>query len=180
MNTHSSFQCRFREEQRFNQWWLYVIVGTVALITTILFGYAMFRQLLQGQPWGDRPMSDTALAVMGPLVILLGWGVVLLVRWMSLVVEVQENGVFIRFRPFVRREILLRDIRRCETRTYRPVWEYGGWGLRFGLRGRAYNVSGNRGVQLELVARKRILIGSQRPEELALAIAEGLKRGVRQ
>jgi hypothetical protein len=34
----------------------------------------------------------------------------------------------------------------------------------------AYNVSGNRGVQLELVSGKRILIGSQQAEELAAAI----------
>jgi hypothetical protein len=42
--------------------------------------------------------------------------------------------------------------------------------------GLAYNVSGNRGVQLELVNGKSILIGSQRAGELALAIQEGLKR----
>jgi hypothetical protein len=86
-----------------------------------------------------------------------------------------QRNVQCRFCPFVRREILFRGIRRCDARTYRPVWEYGGWGVRFGLRGRAYSVSGNRGVQLELVNRKRILIGSRRPEELALAIQEGKK-----
>ena len=42
-------------------------------------------------------MPDAALAVPGPLVILLGWGMVLLVRWMSLVVEARENGIFIPY-----------------------------------------------------------------------------------
>ena len=37
-------------------------------------------------------------------------------------------------------------------------------------RGKAYNVSGNEGVQLELTNGKRILIGSQRADELADAI----------
>jgi hypothetical protein len=36
----------------------------------------------------------------------------------------------------------------------------------------AYNVSGKEGVQLELANGKRILIGSQRAEELARAIGE--------
>jgi hypothetical protein len=36
MNTLCDSPCRFREEQRLNQWWLYVIVGTVAVITTTL------------------------------------------------------------------------------------------------------------------------------------------------
>ncbi len=179
MNTQHDSPCRFHEEQRFNQKWLYVIVGMVAVLATTLFGYGMFQQLVQRQPWGDRPMSDTALAVVGPLVILFGWSMVALLRSISLRVEVRESCVSIRFRPLVRREIPLRDIRRCEARTYQPLREYGGWGIRFGRGGMAYNVRGNRGVQLELVNGKCILIGSQRAEELAQAIQEGMKGGDR-
>jgi hypothetical protein len=36
--------------------------------------------------------------------------------------------------------------------------------------GWAYNVSGSRGVQLILTNRRRVLVGSQRPEPLADAI----------
>jgi hypothetical protein len=63
---------------------------------------------------------------------------------------------------------------RWEARTYRPILEYGGWGIRYSPFGQgcAYNVSGNRGVQLELADGQRILIGSQRAEELARAIGE--------
>jgi hypothetical protein len=157
----------YREEQRFQQRWLFLLLGTIALVVTSLFAYAMFKQLVQGQPWGDRPMSDTELVITGPIGILLGWGVLLLLRWMKLVVEVRESGIVITFRPFVHREILFGDIKSCEARTYRPLWEYGGWGIRFSTRGMAYNVSGNRGVQLELLSGKRILIGSQHAEELA-------------
>jgi hypothetical protein len=168
--------CLFREEQHLHQWWLTLLLVVLAVVPTFLFGYAMYKQFIQGQPWGDRPMSDTALAITGPLVILTGWGVVFLVRWMSLLVEVQESAVLIRFRPFVRRKILFHDIRTCEERTYHPIREYGGWGIRFGKAGRAYNVSGNRGVQLELVDGKRILIGSLRSAELAHAIQEQMKK----
>ena len=176
MNTQCEYLGCYREEQRFSQWWLYLLVSALAIGDTTLFGFAMVKQLALGQPWGDRPMSDSALAIMGPLFILFGWAVVWLVCWMRLWVEVRESGVFIRFRPFVRREILFRDLRGCEARTYRPIWEYGGWGIRFGRRGMAYNVSGNRGVQLELVKGKSLLIGSQRAEELALAIQAGMQR----
>jgi len=40
----------------------------------------------------------------------------------------------------------------------------------------AYNVSGDRGVQLELMNGVRILIGSERAGELAEAIGEQMKR----
>jgi hypothetical protein len=168
--------CRFREEQWFSQWWLYLLMGVVAAGTTTLFSFAMFRQLVQGHPWGDRPMSDTALAIMGPLVILAGWGAFVFLRCVKLLVEVRESGVMIRFRPFVRRNILYGEIRTCEARTYRPIAEYGGWGVRLRRGGMAYNVSGDRGVQLELVNGKRVLIGSQRAGELADAIQERMKR----
>jgi hypothetical protein len=41
----------------------------------------------------------------------------------------------------------------------------------------AYNVSGNRGVQLEFSNGKRLLIGSQRPEDLAAAISRAKQQG---
>jgi hypothetical protein len=176
MKTDHDSRCRFREEQRFSQWWLYLLLGVLALSTTTLFGFGIFKQLVRGLPWGDRPMSDTALAVVGPAVILAGWGAVLFLRWTRLVVEVRESGLLIWFRPFVHRNILYREIRTCEARTYQPIREYGGWGIRAGRGGMAYNVTGDRGVQLELVNGKRLLIGSQRAGELAAAIHQRMER----
>ena len=48
----------------------------------------------------------------------------------------------------------------------------GGWGFRWGSSGRAYNLRGNRGVQLTLADGGRLLLGSQRADELAAAIEE--------
>jgi hypothetical protein len=66
-----------------------------------------------------------------------------------------------------------------EAITYSPLRDYGGWGIRRGAKGKAYNVSGNHGVRLELSDGKRILIGSQRPEELSEAVAAALKHVIR-
>ena len=55
--------------------------------------------------------------------------------------------------------------------SYRPIADYGGWGIRAGRDGeRVLNARGNRGVRLELADGTRLLIGSQRPEELAETI----------
>jgi hypothetical protein len=61
-------------------------------------------------------------------------------------------------------------IQTYEAKTYRPLREYGGWGIRYGAAGKAYNVSGNLGVQLSLLSGRKIMLGSQKPEELVLAI----------
>jgi len=55
----------------------------------------------------------------------------------------------------------------AEVRKYKPISEYGGWGLRYGFKGKAYTVSGKTGLQLYMRAGKNILFGTSRPEELA-------------
>ena len=59
-----------------------------------------------------------------------------------------------------------------------PILEYGGWGIRYSPFGKgwAYNVRGNQGVQLELANGQRILVGSQRADELARAIGQAKGR----
>ncbi len=59
---------------------------------------------------------------------------------------------------------------------YSPITEYGGWGIRWSPhRGWAYNVGGSKGVQLGRANGKRILIGSQRADELAQVMRERMR-----
>jgi hypothetical protein len=170
----------FREVQRFHQRWLWVLVILAALVLIGPFGYGMVQQLVFDKPWGDRPMSDTALAVTGTLAILFAIGIVALFASTKLITEVRTDGLYIRFVPFHLsfRRIPLEDLAGFEARTYRPIREYGGWGIRFGRRGRAYNVSGNRGVRVDYASGRHILIGSQRADEFADAIGKVLGKRI--
>ena len=114
------------------------------------------------------------------LLILMTAGVTLTALWLwkvHLLTEVRENELRVKFvllwRP---RSIAFDEIINAEAVTYNPIGDYGGWGFgrgaRAGRKGGAYNVSGNRGVQLELRGRERLLIGSQLPEELARVLNE--------
>lgn len=86
---------------------------------------------------------------------------------------VDAAGVHVRFVPFLRKTFSLDDIVTWEARSYDPM-EYGGWGVRGwpGRYGWAYNISGNRGVQIEFKNGHRLMLGSQRADELAQAIEE--------
>lgn len=167
----------FVEEQPLrNNPLLYIaLAGGVAMVGFFL--YAMFKQLVLGEPWGDRPMGDTALAIVGLLYVVLGLLLLYLFFRGRLVTEVRTTGVFVRYFPFHRsfHEIPLGGVRSCEARTYGPIREYGGWGIRMGPGKKAYNVSGNRGVELEYEDGKKLLIGSRKPEQLAGAI-ESIRR----
>jgi len=156
----------FREVQQNNQWWLWAVV----LIPCAVVAYGAVLQLVFGKPWGDRPMSDAGLSL---LVVFLCAVIVWLYK-VRLVTEVRAEGVSTQFEWLWRpRLVPLATIHSYQVITYRPIADYGGWGLRYGFKGgMAYTSSGTRGVQLEFDDGERLLIGSQRPEELARAIEQ--------
>ncbi len=165
----------YREEQRFRQWWVWIIVLGVGA----LGWWLLVQQLILGQPLGDEPMPDWA----GWLVwAMSGVGLPLLFWNIRLLTKVTTEQLIISFRPLGRRTICLADIREASVRTYNPIKEYGGWGIKgWSTRNVAYNASGNRGVQLVLGDGRKVMVGSQRPEELARALAsarDGLGRKV--
>lgn len=145
----------FEENQSFRQPWLWAL-----LVTTLAVLFVATLLATEGQA-----VSWVVLAVVLAIAVLM--------YSIRLTVQVDTKAVCIRFFPLWKKTIPLGDILRWEARTYRPLLEYGGWGIRYTLgRGWAYNVSGNQGVQLELANGQRILIGSQRAEELAGAIGD--------
>ena len=160
----------FLEIQRFTQRWLWVLLILLMLILVGVFGYGFIEQLLFGRPWGDRPVSDDMLLLIGSVVILFSVSMIYLFYTLRLITEVRDEGLYIRFYPLRGKVIRYQSIKSCEARTYKPLSEYGGWGIKYGRSGWAYNIIGDRGVQLVLDNNKRILIGSQRADELKQAI----------
>jgi hypothetical protein len=160
----------FREVQGFRQWWLWVLLLVAALGTVGLFGYGIYVQVIQGTPWGDRPMSDGGLIITGVATTLLTVGMAALLLSARLITEVRSDGLHIRFFPMRWKAIPYESIASYQARTYHPIRDYGGWGIRWGREGKAYIVSGDEGLQLLLNDGRKVLIGSQRPQELEAAV----------
>jgi hypothetical protein len=154
----------FKEEQRFRQWWIWAIV----LVVAALGWWGFVQQIVLGEPFGNNPASDWAVWL---LWVFVGLGLPALFAFIRLAIEVTADEVVIRYRPLLKRRILLADIERVNARTYKAVREYGGWGIKgWSFKSVAYNISGDRGVQLTLRDGRRIMLGSRRPDELAQAI----------
>ncbi len=153
----------FTERQKFKQWWLWLIL----LGTNGLFLFGFFKQVVSGQKFGDKPMSDTGLLIATGLIFLL----TLLFVNFRLDTQIKMDGIYVRFFPFHLKfkyyswEIISKSY----IRSYSAITEYGGWGLRLGLfgKGLAYNVSGNKGLQLEFKSKNKVLIGTNKADELA-------------
>ncbi|NLE61665.1 MAG: hypothetical protein GX616_25200 [Planctomycetes bacterium] len=163
----------FREVQQFRQIWLWAMVLAWPGIMTAILGYGLVRRLVFGYCMDQSAAWSTEALIVGFVVPLL---VSLALSWllyaMKLITEVRADGLHVRFWPLPWRRIGFEEITEYWPRTYRPIREYGGWGIRWGLGGKAYNVSGNQGVQLVLDRGRRLLIGSRRAEELAAAVGD--------
>jgi hypothetical protein len=161
-------QPHFREVQRFRQPWLWVaLLGSVAVVC-----FVVYQQILALNHLGNyRPVSTNLPLIPACLsVLMLVW------FWKAgLVTEVYDDAIRVQMVWMWRaKRIPFTQIRSVEAVTYRPIVEYGGWGIRRGANGWAYNVSGNRGVRIHYLDGTSFLIGSARAEELAAAIAARL------
>ncbi len=156
----------FSEKQYFRQTWVWIIL--IALNVFFLFG--IYTQLIVGRPFGSKPMSDTGLVVSSALFLLLTvWFYIF-----HLETIINKDGIFVRFFPFQikYKSYLWNNISKAEVIQYHPIRDYGGWGIRYWIKGKAYNVSGNKGIKLVFTNGSRLLIGTNKPEEAGFALQQ--------
>ena len=67
----------------------------------------------------------------------------------------------------------LSEIVDIRVETFRPLADFGGWGIRRAGNTRAFILRGNRGVRVQTRIGKEYVIGSNEPEKLADAILRG-------
>lgn len=143
----------FFEEQKFTQAWLWI---PFVLQTAIVVGMLLLI---------PNPATWFVIAITGAVALLLGVA--------TLRTQVRHDGIYYQFFPFHLRwhRIEMAEISQYTTRQYKPIAEYGGWGLRRSARhGKAYNVKGSTGLQLALTDGRRILFGTQRGEAFEQAL----------
>lgn len=153
----------FKEEQRFTQTWLIILMAIIMLLAIILIikSYSANRMNLLN-----------ALVVIGLIFIATGF-----IFICKLKTRIDEIGIHYQFFPFhfKIKTILWKDIKNATTRTYNALLEYGGWGLKggslYGKKGTAINVKGNIGIQLTLKNNKKLLIGTQKKADVNRIIA---------
>ena len=162
----------YYERQRFNQWWIILIM----LFVNGIFIYGCFKQLVLGKLWGNNPVDNTMLIVITVLLAL----ITLSFFFIRLETVIDKDGVYERFFPFQLKyrftpwDYIIDAI----VMKNNPIKEFGGWGMRvklinfgrhgirYGIGKKAYTISGNYVLQLTLNNNKKIIIGTQKPEEL--------------
>ena len=147
----------FKEEQRFTQPFVIVILIMSFLVVVGITLNEYFTE-------GTNMKTTELIAAIGIFL-----GCTLPIFFFKLITRIDEKGIHYRFFPFHRKlkSILWSEIKSVYVRKYEPISEYGGWGVKgfFGKRGRAINIKGNIGIQLEFKNSKKFLIGTQLESE---------------
>jgi len=163
----------YKEHQRFTQWWFWAIIAISTLPLVFFFAYGLYIQLVLNEPWGDQPMSDTGLIIAAVTTSLIIGGIIWLFFTAELTIEVHDRAIYYRFTPFIaqNRRIGIDELVEWEVNKFRVIADFGGYGWRKGLGGKtAYNVKGNMGLNIQLTNGKKLLLGTQKPDELRAAI----------
>lgn len=139
----------FTEKQRFNQWWLWVLL-IISSVAPVIILYKEFTS------------STSTSGSLSALIIL--FLVIVLFVVLKMKTTITQKNIQLVYFPFVWKTINIDDIASMEVINYGFV---GGWGIRLWTSyGTVYNVRGNKGLHIKLKNGKQLVIGTQKPEEL--------------
>ena len=140
----------YQEKQKFNQWWLWITLCVFPILSLI--------------PFDNSGINYNY--------VLIGFGIPLLFYFLEFRIYVTHEKIYYQFYPIhlKKKVIKIKDIIKIEPVKYKPILEYGGWGIRYTFSGKAYNVKGNLGVKLHLKNQRHILFGSQNHNQLGAVL----------
>lgn len=104
------------------------------------------------------PIALTIVVLAGAVTRLVG----------GLTVHVQETRILMHLGsvPLIKKTVAFTDITALGSVEYKPIREFGGWGVRGVGNRRAWTARGNHAVKLTLAGDRELLIGSDHPRRL--------------
>ncbi len=151
----------FSETQKFRNPVIFILLLGILGLSV----WGIVQQIFMGQPFGTKPAPDVVLILFSMIPVLF----LLLFIFMKQITKIDNQGIEVIISPLGRRRISWKNIEKAYIRDYKPLMEYGGWGIRYGFgnKGMAYSLGGgNKGLQLELNNGKKILVGTKKALEL--------------
>ena len=141
----------FKETQKFNHVWMWIVLLAASAVMIFIAIKGIYVQLMLGESYGTNPAPNSVLLITSIVSLVVGIGMPILFYFVKLETDYTVDGIRITFPPFIRKakQFNWDEIDEATIRKYKPIMEYGGWGIRHGLKGKAYNTSGNMGLQLK-------------------------------
>lgn len=147
----------FYEKQQFRQPWLWVLIVFTTL-PAILVTVSEARQ-------NQQDVLVSLLVILLPITVIAIW------FWnAALITRIDKEGIYVKFAWFHRKYKFYSwdNIVSYDIKTYSPLTDYGGWGIRKG----AYNVSGDVGMLIHFKDGKKLMIGTNDPDGMKKALQQ--------
>ena len=149
----------FKEKQKLLPNW----VSFLLLIITFYITFKAMRQLMFNIPLGTYPMSNIGLIIS----MLIVYVVVYIFIVLTLILEINDKYLKIKFYPIHNNIILLTDIKSMKIINYKSF----GIGIRISLKyGTIYRVKGNKGLLIRTKNDNLILVGIKNETEISKLI----------
>jgi hypothetical protein len=142
----------YQEKQNFRKPGIWLIVSAFILPVNGVLIYGLYQQLVVGEPWGSEPNSDITLIIV------------------TLVV------VYYHFLPFKKNSINFSNLLSWEVKSIKPIFGFGGFGLRITSKSKAFIVNGKNALFLKLKKDKQIVIDTINQEGLKAAMTKEWQR----
>ena len=157
----------FEESQKFTQWWIWMLLVSGLLLLVGIAGAGVYAQLIEGRPFGNKPMSDNGVVIFLILSILFSVALIVFMKSFHLQTKVDRYGITYRFFPLIQKwhTIYREDILSWNI-VNKCVFNYG---IHYGLNSKTLNIYGNTQLTLKLASGKTLNLGTQHPEELMRA-----------
>ena len=147
----------FTEEQKFNQWWLWLIINGICVIAL----YGAYKQIILGETFGSSPMSSAGIIAF----VLFAFAFAGMFLWTRLSTKIDSETIEMNYVPFLSKSVKWEEVATASVVDYGFI---GGWGIRFTKKyGKVYNTRGKMGLAIVLKNGDKFLIGTQKESELS-------------
>ena len=157
----------YEENQKFNEkpmWALAVIMGVMPALMRYLESLV-----------SDTGFDNEDILTITAVSFSIGLFIILIFRLFEMKTHLDQQGVHMRMKPLTKKNIAWSDIHAVEDLDYGFV---GGWGIRMTMRyGTVYNTRGRLGVLFLLKNNKKMVLGTQKPQEFMRAIERARQQG---
>ena len=143
---------------------MWVIILGIA----VFIWYSTYQQIILGIPFGDNPAPDPVLIIIW-LVVGIGFPIALFSMKLTMKMDSQEFSYRLFPLHLNTHSFNLDDIEKMESVFVRPILDFGGWGIRWGRKGKGYIISGRKAVKVSLKAGRPIYFSSDEPDDVVEA-----------
>ena len=112
----------------------------------------------------DLPSITRGLLALG--VVALGAGLARVIGGLTVLVQETRLYLFLGSYPVIRRAVPYSEILDLHGTEYRPLAEFGGWGVRGFGKKKAWTARGNEAVVMTLTGDRLLYVGSDHPQRL--------------